>query len=137
MGWEPRSLGSRSRADHGALSAQGATAAQREARGARRTPSESGQRPAGRQADLRRFSEIARPATSSEEIAVSRAETNERKTEFLTQKQAAEVIGVHQNTLNKLSKAPGGPPFSRISTRCLRYRRDLLLAWMESKQEAA
>jgi excisionase family DNA binding protein len=62
--------------------------------------------------------------------------SNEKETEFLTQKEAAKYLGVHQNTLNKLSKGTGGPPVSRIGPRLLRYRRDLLLFWMREKEAA-
>ena len=63
--------------------------------------------------------------------------SNEKETEFLTQKDAAKYLGVHQNTLNKLSKGTGGPPVSRIGPRLLRYRVLDLLAWLESKKEVA
>ena len=58
---------------------------------------------------------------------------------FLSQKEAAAYLGLHQNTLNKLRKTPDGPPYSRIGARLLRYKRSDLDAWMASRcqREAA
>jgi predicted DNA-binding transcriptional regulator AlpA len=55
--------------------------------------------------------------------------------EFLNQNEAAEVVGVHPNTLVAFSKRKDGPPRSKLSPRLIRYRRADLLAWMESRTE--
>jgi predicted DNA-binding transcriptional regulator AlpA len=71
-------------------------------------------------------------------MAVVKISPNER--EYLTQKEAADFLGFHVNTLVKLSKGAAGPPRSAIGPRSVRYRRSDLVAWMESlkdRQEAA
>lgn len=59
--------------------------------------------------------------------------TSPSEKHFLSQKEAASYLGLHQNTLNKLSKTPDGPPYSRIGARLLRYKRTDLDAWMASR----
>lgn len=68
-------------------------------------------------------------------MAVFEKSPNQR--EYLNQAEAAEVLGLHVNTLVKLSKGPGGPPRSKVGLRLVRYRRSDLVAWMESRKEAA
>lgn len=63
------------------------------------------------------------------------APSNEK--EFLSQIEAAQMLGLHQNTLIALSKKKEGPPRSKISARLVRYRKADLIAWMESRLEAA
>jgi predicted DNA-binding transcriptional regulator AlpA len=57
--------------------------------------------------------------------------------EYLSQIEAAAMIGCHVNTLVALSKSPDGPPRSKVTNRLVRYRRSDLIEWMESKKEAA
>jgi predicted DNA-binding transcriptional regulator AlpA len=77
------------------------------------------------------------PATSHFEEAVVRNPVPTNEKEFLSQVEASALIGVHVNTLNKLSKGPDGPPYARLTPRLLRYKRSDLLAWLESRKRAA
>jgi len=54
--------------------------------------------------------------------------------EYVNEKQAATLTGLSVFFLRKLRRVGGGPKFSRISRRALRYAVADLRAWMESKQ---
>lgn len=59
----------------------------------------------------------------------------EVKQEFLNLRQAADFIGVHENTLVHLSKRPDPPPRSKLSRNCVRYSRGELIAWMRARSD--
>lgn len=53
---------------------------------------------------------------------------------FLTRDEAAKFLGLRPQTLANLSWRNEGPPFIRLSARCIRYDRDDLLAWMRARE---
>jgi predicted DNA-binding transcriptional regulator AlpA len=57
--------------------------------------------------------------------------------EYLSQIEAAQLLGLHQNTLVALSKKKEGPPRSKITARLVRYKKSDLVAWMDRLKEAA
>jgi len=52
---------------------------------------------------------------------------------LLTQSEAAQVLGVRPATLNFWRARGEGPPFVRISKRCVRYRCADLQAWIDAR----
>ena len=52
--------------------------------------------------------------------------------ELLNEEQAAKVLNVAQRTLQAWRFQGKGPAFVRISSRCIRYRRPDLEAWIDS-----
>ena len=48
---------------------------------------------------------------------------------LLTEQQAAALLGVTSRALQKWRSKGSGPPFVRISCRCIRYRRRDLVDW--------
>jgi excisionase family DNA binding protein len=70
-------------------------------------------------------------------MAVVRIPVAPNDREYLNQAEAAAFLGLHVNTLVKLSKGEGGPPRTKIGPRLVRYRRSDVIAWMESRKEAA
>ena len=55
-------------------------------------------------------------------------------TEALTPEQAAAELGVTANYLAKLRMTGQGPEFERLSPRVIRYARESLTAWRESRR---
>jgi predicted DNA-binding transcriptional regulator AlpA len=53
---------------------------------------------------------------------------------FLTRDEAAKFWGLAVQTLANLSWRGEGPPFVRLSERCVRYDRDELLARMKARE---
>lgn len=53
--------------------------------------------------------------------------------QFIGDEQAAELLGLSRSYLRKLRVMGGGPRFSKISPRAVRYRVGDLLAWASSK----
>ena len=51
---------------------------------------------------------------------------------LLSQKQAAELLGLSVRTLERYRRAGIGPTFCRIGSRMVRYREQDLQAWTES-----
>ena len=51
---------------------------------------------------------------------------------FLTREQAAEFLGLKAQTLANMTWRGEGPPNIRISSRCIRYDLDELVAWAKS-----
>ena len=60
----------------------------------------------------------------------------EPKTEplLMNEKEAAELLGFAVRTLQTWRSRGGGPPFIRVSSRCVRYRREDLLAWIAERR---
>ena len=52
---------------------------------------------------------------------------------LLTPHQAAKHLGLSPRWLELKRYRGGGPPFVRISARCVRYRREDLKAWVEGR----
>ena len=52
---------------------------------------------------------------------------------LIDENEAAEFLRVSARTLQKRRVHGGGPPFVRVSTRWLRYRRRDLIAWSEER----
>ena len=50
---------------------------------------------------------------------------------FLTRVEAAELLGLRPQSLANLTWLGAGPPYVRLSSRCIRYDRDELLAYMK------
>lgn len=53
-------------------------------------------------------------------------------TTYLTTKDAARVLGLHPDTLRRMRREGGGPPFVRIG-RAIRYRLDVVDAWAAAR----
>ncbi|GIT86175.1 AlpA family transcriptional regulator [Roseobacter sp. OBYS 0001] len=50
---------------------------------------------------------------------------------IMTPSECAEVIGVTEDTLLHWRKDAMGPPYSKPTSRCVRYLRDDVVAWLE------
>jgi predicted DNA-binding transcriptional regulator AlpA len=53
---------------------------------------------------------------------------------FLTRDEAARLLGLRPQTLANFTWKNEGPPYVRISSRCLRYEREALLSWMKERE---
>jgi predicted DNA-binding transcriptional regulator AlpA len=53
---------------------------------------------------------------------------------FLSRAEAAAFLGLRPQTLANLTWQNAGPPYVRLSSRCLRYDRDELIAWMKQRE---
>lgn len=51
---------------------------------------------------------------------------------YLTTRGAAKLLGLHPDTLRRLRREGGGPPFVRIG-RAVRYRLDVVDAWAAAR----
>jgi predicted DNA-binding transcriptional regulator AlpA len=54
--------------------------------------------------------------------------------QFLTRDEAALFLGLRPQTLANLSWRGEGPPFIKLSSRCVRYDISELLSWMKSRE---
>ena len=54
--------------------------------------------------------------------------------ELLSQTEAAPLVGVAPRTLERKRWAGDGPPYIRISARCVRYRRGDVLTWVAERR---
>ena len=52
---------------------------------------------------------------------------------LISEKQAAKYLSLSPRTLRNWRVRGGGPPFVRISARCIRYRPEDLEAWADGK----
>jgi len=52
---------------------------------------------------------------------------------LLTERQAADFLGVTARCLQAWRYRGGGPKFVRISSRCIRYRQSDLREWIEAR----
>jgi predicted DNA-binding transcriptional regulator AlpA len=59
---------------------------------------------------------------------------NEMKGRLLKRVEAAQFLGLKEQTLANLAWKNQGPPFIRLSARCIRYSVDDLLAWTKSHE---
>jgi predicted DNA-binding transcriptional regulator AlpA len=57
--------------------------------------------------------------------------------ELLTTKQVAQLLGVSEAWLKKRRADGTGPPYEKISTRCVRYPRNGLRPWREERDRVA
>lgn len=53
--------------------------------------------------------------------------------ETMNDRQAAEMLGMRRETLQRWRCQGKGPKFIQISARCIRYRKSDLSAWLNSK----
>ena len=53
--------------------------------------------------------------------------------EWLKTKEAAEMIGVTEQTMRRWRSQNTGPPFVRLSKRTVRYSRQSLIDWMKEQ----
>jgi predicted DNA-binding transcriptional regulator AlpA len=53
---------------------------------------------------------------------------------FLTRVEAAALLGLRPQTLANMTWQNSGPPYVRLSSRCLRYDRNELLSWMKQRE---
>ena len=53
--------------------------------------------------------------------------------ELIDEDRAAEVVDLTDRTLQKYRQQGGGPPFIRVSSRCIKYRRIDLRRWSEDR----
>ena len=56
---------------------------------------------------------------------------------LLTEQQAAACLSINPRTLQKWRVIGGGPLFVRISRRCIRYRREDLEQWTNSRVKSS
>lgn len=54
---------------------------------------------------------------------------------LLSEREAAAVLGLKPRTLENWRQSGDGPPFVRISSRCVRYRPADLEAWADARTE--
>ena len=52
---------------------------------------------------------------------------------LLTEREAADFLGVTARCLQAWRYRGGGPKFVRISSRCIRYRKSDLVEWVEER----
>ncbi|MCZ6622909.1 MAG: helix-turn-helix domain-containing protein [Deltaproteobacteria bacterium] len=52
---------------------------------------------------------------------------------LLTEREAADFLGVTSRCLQAWRYRGGGPKFVRISSRCIRYRKSDLVEWVEER----
>ena len=55
---------------------------------------------------------------------------------LITEREAAAFLGLSARFLQNRRTRGGGPPFVRISGRCVRYRRRALIAWSDALSRA-
>ncbi len=60
-----------------------------------------------------------------------RAENFDRKTKYLTDRQVSALTGIALQTLRNWRAQSKGPDYAKLG-RSVRYREDVVLAWMES-----
>jgi predicted DNA-binding transcriptional regulator AlpA len=53
---------------------------------------------------------------------------------FLNRVEAAAFLGLRPQTLSNLIWRHEGPPYVRLSSRCIRYDRDELIVWMKQRE---
>lgn len=56
--------------------------------------------------------------------------------EYLDTAELAELLGLAEITVKQWRQHKKGPPFVRVSHRCVRYKRSDVDRWMCEKQEA-
>ena len=56
---------------------------------------------------------------------------------LIDEKAAAEFLGLTDRTMQKLRQKGGGPRYSALSSRCLRYRRQDLRQWAEARMRSS
>lgn len=56
---------------------------------------------------------------------------------LLDEQGAARFLGTSQRFLQKRRSQGDGPPFLRLSARCVRYKRDDLAGWAESHRRTS
>ena len=56
---------------------------------------------------------------------------------LLTEQQAATLLNVNPRTLQKWRVKGGGPPFVRISRRCIRYRPRDIRHWAQNRVKSS
>lgn len=56
-----------------------------------------------------------------------------RDDDLLTTAEAAHEVGLKKSTLDRKRVDGSGPPYRKISPRCIRYRRLELRAWVEAR----
>ena len=54
--------------------------------------------------------------------------------QFLNRAEAARFLGLQPQTLANLTWKNEGPPYVRLSSRCIRYDRNELLSWMKTRE---
>jgi hypothetical protein len=59
--------------------------------------------------------------------------TDQTSLELVCEKQAARTLSVSPRTLRNWRVRGGGPPYVRISARCIRYRSGDLTAWANAR----
>ncbi len=63
--------------------------------------------------------------------------TREQQGILLTEQQAAASLSINPRTLQTWRASGGGPLFVRISRRCIRYRREDLDQWTNSRVKSS
>ena len=52
---------------------------------------------------------------------------------LINEREAGDFLGLSDRAMQKMRQTGGGPPFVRISSRCLRYRRIDLRTWADAR----
>ena len=58
---------------------------------------------------------------------------DQTRTTLLDERQTADLLGWSPRTLQERRRSGTGPPFVRLSSRCLRYRLSDLEGWIEAR----
>lgn len=58
----------------------------------------------------------------------------QKSTVLITEAELADHLGLSRSTLQKWRRKKVGPAFIRIAQNCVRYRREDVLAWIDSQQ---
>jgi hypothetical protein len=54
--------------------------------------------------------------------------------DFVTRRVAARLLALSEQTLSNMAWRNQGPPYVRLSARCVRYKVDDLLAWAKGRE---
>ena len=56
----------------------------------------------------------------------------EPRDRYLHEREAARLLGVTHRTLQKWRQRDSGPPYVRLTARCIRYSESAVIAWADS-----
>ena len=73
-------------------------------------------------------------SASSQKVSIHPKLALDSPETLLTEQQAAEFLGVKPRTLQKWRATGAGPPFVRLSPRCIRYKYRTLVDWSDDRE---
>jgi phage terminase Nu1 subunit (DNA packaging protein) len=71
---------------------------------------------------------------SDQQLKTTRDREPKAEPLLMNEKEAAELLGFAVRTLQTWRSRGGGPPFIGVSSRCVRYQREDLLAWIAERR---